>query len=275
MHTKGRSINMTTSTLTSDDPTDEVNEMYRVWHERRPDLYPDRPGDMDSERARHVFARGGTLIDLGGGLSMLNGVLAELGMVVWVFDIFEYDIGWLEGSDVADTGDDRRADLERAGVKLINCDLVDLDLGDHFVEGSVESIGSFHCLEHLHHSPVTMLRSAIRVLAPGGTLTLEVPNAINLLKRVDVLRGRSNYIDGWTFFDAERYTGHVREYDVADLKGLAERLGIEEYRIWGENWYGTLYARLPKLAARVLDRALRSRPGLCGSLFLQFGKPSS
>lgn len=106
-------------------------------------------------------------------------------------------------------------------------------------------------------------------------MLLEVPNAVNLLKRLKVLAGRTNYGSYGDFYDAVNYTGHVREYAVSDLHALARRLGLSSYAIYGKNWYGTLFDKFGESPlSGVIDWSLQRFPGLCGSLFLDFRKPA-
>jgi SAM-dependent methyltransferase len=225
-------------------------------------------------RIASTFERGGIQVDLGGGLNIANGVLAELGMTVWVIDLVEE---YFPQSSMKTEGTEQVAFLESKGVQFIRADLVEFNLLDHFNPGSVDVVSSYHTLEHLHHSPRRMLASSMKTLKPGGRVFFEVPNATNLLKRLKVLIGRTNYQPFKGFWEVDRYYGHIREYCVDDLRQLAMQLDLSNVQIVGKNWYGSLYAVIPsRPAARVVDSILQIRPGLCGSLFLSGRKsPSS
>jgi SAM-dependent methyltransferase len=217
------------------------------------------------------YCPGGTLIDLGGGVSGTNGFLSQLGMDVTIVDLFQEYYSW---STVKDPIADQQDYLASLGVKFIHADLVECNLLDHFAPASVDSVVTYHTLEHLHHSPMRLLESAMQVLKPGGTFVAEVPNAANLLKRIKLLFGSTNYPSYSTFYEKERWVGHVREYTVGDLQQLAHRLGLSSWRIEGKNWYGSLYRKkVLEFAAKPLDVLLQLRPGLCGSLFLIGHKP--
>lgn len=225
-----------------------------------------------------VFVPDCKLIDLGGGLNPLNGVIARLGGSVTVIDIFEYDLAWQVGKTsnefAADCAEKKRY-LESVGVKFVDSDICKLDLRDMFPATSIDAITSHHCLEHLHQSPKAVLESALDVLKPGGRMMLEVPNAINLLKRIKVLAGQTNYGSYEQYYDASNYTGHIREYSVSDLKTLARKLELSSFRIYGKNWYGTLYNKLGENhLSTFFDWNLQRFPNLCGSLFLEYQKPA-
>lgn len=225
-----------------------------------------------------VFCQDGKVIDLGGGLNPLNGVIARLGASVTVLDIFEYDLAYLDGrkpAEFAASCVSAKSFLQGVGVNFHDCDLCTVDLKTFFVPNSIDAIYSTHCLEHFHQSPRIVLQSALEVLKPGGSLLIEVPNAVNLLKRIQVFLGETNYSSYDLYYDAVNYTGHVREYSVADFHALARKLGLKTYSIYGKNWFGTLYEKIGDNAATAfVDKCLQRFPGLCGSLFLAYTKPA-
>lgn len=206
------------------------------------------------------------IVDLGGGVNGLNGFLSLQGKNVTSVDLFDEYYKW---SSVTDPVLIQKNYLASLGVNFIHADLVTYDLLDDFAPESVDCVVSYHTLEHLHHSPRRLLESALQVLKPGGTLLIEVPNAANLLKRIKLLSGKTNYPDFPTFYEKDQWVGHVREYTVGDLQQTARRLKLSPYRIEGRNWYGSLYRnKLTTPVAKPLDKLLQWRPGLCGSLFL-------
>lgn len=159
-------------------------------------------------------------------------------------------------------------------MKFHNKNVSDIDLRDFYELNLVDVINSFHCFEHLHQSPKKVLDSAIAVLKPGGYIIIEVPNSLNLIKRIKVLFGYTNYIPYTHYFNAELFTGHVREYSVGDLLELSRETSMSGARVYGRNYFGTLYTRFGYNAlTKFFDWILRRRAGLCGSLYLVWSKP--
>lgn len=220
-----------------------------------------------------LVGHGDVIIDLGGGVNGVNGFLSLQGKNVTSVDLFDDYYQW---SSVKNPVLDQKNYLSSLGVNFIHADLVAYDLLEHFAPESVDCVASYHTIEHLHHSPRRLLESAMRVLKPGGTLVIEVPNAANLLKRIKLLLGKTNYPNFSAYYDKDKWVGHVREYTVGDLQQLARQLKLSSYRIEGRNWYGALYRnKLTSPIAKQLDKLLQRFPGLCGSLFLIGYKPSS
>jgi len=215
---------------------------------------------------------GKRIADLGGGVSLVNGAFQRQGASVTVLDAFDFDADWVSrtaGKDFERVLLAQREALEQVGVTFHNCDLCQDDLSDVLRKGAFDVVTSYHCLEHLHHSPKTMLLAAWESLTPNGMMLLEVPNAVNLAKRLRVLCGYTNYIKYEHYFDAERFSGHIREYTVGDLRKVMEFLGVKDFQLYGRNWHGTLYTMVGAGAGfRVADILLRTIPGLCGSLFV-------
>lgn len=248
-----------------------LSERLSAWMERRFHEFPSTDSQAVltgsfSYRTALTYAVGGTIVDLGGGFSPLNGFLAESGMKVFVVDLLEE---YFSHSTVTSPVTPLIEKLKQSGVEFISADLVEFDLRNRFAANSVDCVASYHTLEHLHHSPKRLLESAIAVLKPGGTLVIEVPNAVNLAKRIRVALGRTNYLPYRQFYEHDKWVGHVREYTLGDLRALASFLPLSSSRIEGRNWYGSLYRT--KLLASVIplvDATLRLRPGLCGSLYL-------
>lgn len=231
----------------------------------------DVAGPWLADRVRLSYRPGGSLVDLGGGVSAANGFLSELGMHVTVIDLLNE---YYPFSTVNSTVSKEIDFLANIGVRFIEADLTSVDLRSLFDKESIDVVASYHTIEHLHHSPKILLESAFDILKPGGRLVIEVPNAANLVKRAKLLIGRTNYPIFSEFYDSTKWCGHIREYTADDLERLARSLSLRGWRIEGRNWYGRLYHVIGnRPAARVLDSLLRVRPGLCGSLFLIAEKP--
>ena len=222
-----------------------------------------------------LYREKGVLIDLGGGISAHNGILAQLGMTVNVLDLLgSY---WDNRASNPEPIDQEIRVLKSCGVQFINVDLLTCDLTNLFAENSVDIVTSFHCLEHLHRLPKILLQSAVRIVKPGGTLVVEVPNAANLRKRLGLLLGHTNYAPFQEYSDSPPYLYHIREYTVGDLSQLAQTIAAtENYQIFGRNFHrGPWAERIPPSMRKLGDLVLQAFPGLCGSLFLQITKSAT
>ena len=93
---------------------------------------------------------------------------------------------------------------------------------------------SHDVLEHLHDSPRDVLNDLCELLKPNGLLFITVPNAVNIRKRISVLRGKTNLPAYETYYwYPGPWRGHVREYVKDDLKQLAQYLGLEILELHG------------------------------------------
>jgi len=217
-------------------------------------------------RVENIYAEGGVIIDLGGGISVVNPMLVDLGMKVYCVDLMDnYTLPSTRKLFKRESFDF----LMEKGVRYINCDMLEYQFKE-FCPNSVDVVCSHHAFEHLHHSPKTLLDRITGVLKEGGVFFLEVPNAVNLLKRCKVLFGVSNYGSYEPYFSMEKWFGHIREYCVEDLRYLANQGYFRNCTIFGRNHYGTLYSRLGYgILPKTIDHLLRLRPGLCGALYLK------
>ena len=97
-----------------------------------------------------------------------------------------------------------------------------------FANETFDMVMLLDVLEHLHDSPRDLLNDLLTLTKPEGLLLVSVPNAVNIRKRVQVLRGRTNLppFHGYYWYPGP-WRGHVREYTRGDLSSLAEYLGLE------------------------------------------------
>ncbi len=210
---------------------------------------------------------GAHVVDLGGGFASHNLLLGMDGQPVTVVDMFS--AYWSDAKDI--DANQLMQLFEEANVNLIEADLPAWSPAGHIAPGTVDTLFSAHCFEHFHQSPMPLLRRCMPLLRPGGRLVVCVPNAVNLRKRIDVARGRSNMPPWDSFFLHQGpWFGHVREYCVNDLQRMAQELGLTEVEIFGRNWLGMarFEGRGPRAAMGIVDRMLRTRPGLCSDLYL-------
>ena len=228
------------------------------------------------ELAYHVqteYKKRGVIIDLGGGYSLKSAALSRLGMEVYIIDLF--DAYWLNSPSGLHDVKKYLEFLKINGVTLMEHNLFDISWVDSFKENSVDIISAHHVLEHFHDSPKKILEGSLRLLKPGGKLIIEVPNAANLRKRFNLLRGKTNYPDYNSFYSIEKWNGHIREYVYDDLRTLANNLKCSEYKISGKNYYGSWLSNVNPLFRNIGDKILTKFPSLCGSLYLEIIKNDS
>ena len=93
-------------------------------------------------------------------------------------------------------------------------------------------------IEHFHDSPRKLLNELISCLKVGGVIFIDVPNAVNLRKRIDVLRGKTNYPSFHSYYWASYpWRGNNREYVKDDLIHLGKFLGLEILEISSHHYY--------------------------------------
>lgn len=146
-----------------------------------------------------ALRRPGPVLDVGcGGGSFLHAIEQE-GRAVF-------------GSDISQKA--ARTALAQYDIPAACASLPDLP----FREGSFAVVTMFHVLEHLP-DPLAALEATWRLLAPGGRIVVQVPNAAcwQLL-----LLG-----ERWSGLDIPR---HLIDFRAEDLEGLLEHCGFEVRR---------------------------------------------
>ena len=91
-------------------------------------------------------------------------------------------------------------------------------------------------LEHLHTAPRLVLDCLGTFLAPGGVFVLQTPNAVELGKRLAMLKGRNP-------FEPIRETidnpGHFREYTPVELTQLFSASGYQVEEMYLSNYWSS------------------------------------
>jgi SAM-dependent methyltransferase len=122
-------------------------------------------------------------------------------------------------------------------ISYIKSDIDDFDLP--FADESFDVVILHNVIEHLSDPP-RVLRESFRVLAYGGILSVVTENQACLRNRLKLLMGRSIYfpLDNWLsredrIVKAGRwvFTGHVREYTLAEVKYMLLRSGFVLERV--------------------------------------------
>jgi SAM-dependent methyltransferase len=111
-------------------------------------------------------------------------------------------------------------------------------------------------IEHLHVSPVPVLRFLAGALTPAGRLVLQTPNATALPKRLRMLLGRNPYDP---VRDEPRNPGHFHEYTIEELRDALEGAGLEVMQLVTANYFdhGSRKNRLFRAVGPVLPGTLR------------------
>lgn len=121
--------------------------------------------------------------------------------------------------------------VRRLGFRAHQC--ADGVLGRHFARGSVGAIFMHHVVEHVP-SPLQLLASCRDVLAPGGIIVGQTPDAGSLERRI--------FGDAWLQWHLPQ---HLVVFDQPTLRNHATRVGLEVVKLRSSpssatQWSGSL-----------------------------------
>lgn len=213
-----------------------------------------------NERRRFLFAidlivQGGvrrSVCDLGCFIPYIPVALARLGMRVTIVDKYDlYGAGFYRAiSEAAD----------RSGITLCNRDIISDDLSNL---GHFDAVLLMAVVEHLIGSPKELLgKVRTALLVPDGQLIFEVPNIADLMKRFQLLFGRSPLAPYDAYLASEYpFFGHNREMTMAEVRFLLDRTG---FQIEMMTCYDYSVPRRP--LGHVLQMIKRILPGTGGSI---------
>jgi SAM-dependent methyltransferase len=100
--------------------------------------------------------------------------------------------------------------------------------------GPYDAIVCAEVIEHLHVSPIPVLRFLGGALSPGGRLVVQTPNATALPKRLRMLLGKNPYDP---IRDETANPGHFHEYTVGELREAVEAAGLTVERLLTANYF--------------------------------------
>ena len=156
------------------------------------------------------------VLDLGTGSAFVPSTLACIGYEAWGVD------------DYSDPGtqpevlDGIMAFAESCDAHIARDNMFTWD-----PPGPFDAVVSIDVVEHLHDSPRLFTNRCGSLLRANGLVVVSMPNSVNLRKRLDVLRGRSNYVPLDQFFESlPPWRGHVREFTPAEGSQLLRLAGF-------------------------------------------------
>jgi SAM-dependent methyltransferase len=165
------------------------------------------------------------ILEVGSFLGVVSAALKSMGYAICALDIPEFH-----------QSERLQAYYARHQIPFIGANL--RDYGLPYEDATFDAVVACEVIEHLNFNPLPVLQEFNRVLKPGGYLYLGTPNQADFFHRLRLLRGRSirNPIeDFFAQLDASRnmIVGlHWREYTIAELSELVERMGFGVHRAY-------------------------------------------
>ena len=112
-------------------------------------------------------------------------------------------------------------------------------------------------IEHLYTAPELVLGFLEKLLAPGGVIICQTPNAVALHKRIQMVLGHNPFerlrID-------ERNRGHIREYTRKELIEIGYRAGFDTVSHEFQDYFGVAGSWLRKAGILCLKTAAALHP---------------
>jgi len=154
----------------------------------------------------------------------------------------------LAGIDIVEAG------VDLAREKGFNAQVVDLNAGViPFPDQHFDAVTMLAVLEHVF-DPYSIIREIRRILRPGGTLIVDVPNAASVTNRARILLGRipvTSYDTGWDGGHLHYFTKHALDHFLQsegfDILARKTTGGSPHFREW---WISLMGGELIYLCRR-------------------------
>ena len=190
-----------------------------------------------SDIALKLLGSGESLLDIG----CWDGRLLERIRSAGLYDK-------LTGVDIVEAG------VDLARKKGFNAQVVDLNTGVlPFSDQCFDTVTMLAVLEHIF-DPYSIIREIRRVLRPGGTLIIDVPNVASVTNRARILLGRipvTSHDSGWDGGHLHYFTkyalDHFLQSEGFDVLGRRTTGGSPQLREW---WISLLGGELIYLCRR-------------------------
>ena len=199
-------------------------------------------------------------LDVGGFLGAYPLTLARIGVQVTLAEVFAYYGGSL---------DELGGFLASEGVEVLDVDFTQPLAGA--VMRKFTMVSNMAMLEHLADSPKQLMTNLRAVTSETGALLVEVPNIAYWPKRLSLLFGRTVHppLDV-VFGSATPFTGHHREYTVAEVTDLLRWTGFRpvavdqfnfSFSFSGMKWVDRVNPATVRLLPSVLQELHRTDHG--------------
>lgn len=162
------------------------------------------------------------ILDVGCGTGLLVALLTELGHECHALDITDSSTVWRDKS------------IE---FQVCNVEVDRFPYPDHYFDAAT----CCQVLEHFTYSHLPAIREMHRVLRSGGTVEIDVPNAVSFRNRSRLLRGKHitwDYKRHYLLARPVEYQGkwffpgrHNREFTIEDVRVLLETAGFVDARV--------------------------------------------
>ncbi len=172
------------------------------------------------------------IVDIGTGIGLLPLTLKRLGFNACGVDWYVFPEAQNDMFKVAEI-EELKVIWKKNNLTIYNSNIFTNELPEALE--SADIIVSEAMIEHLK-DPKAFLLACNRLLKPNGILLLTTPNIATLLKRLRFLLGRSPNWPVAEFFAAgEAFTGHWREYTMAELTYMCENAGFKIIKTYNKN----------------------------------------
>lgn len=164
-----------------------------------------------------------------------------------------YQVSTVENYDLYSDGFDPLVKfLSDHGITVTDDDIT----SDYSVVETFDVIQVLAVLEHLHGSPVKVLKNLKNSLSDGGHMLLTVPNQARLGKRIQLLMGDSTMPEISDYLNSTYpFSGHHREYTFWEMEVLLSELQFSSHVISSIRYPGdTLAKKIVNAVAYFLPR---------------------